>query len=249
MRYFCLWGGGGGKRGSKLTHPLKGFRSWHITTYVARRSDSDGERVLKWFPARGFWLTTRFLEQFGINKHLFQRLQIAPALRVVFEKNYSCELKSNCTRNHVIIYTNSERQDEQAARCKEQQVMNIASMWLAAWRTTVIWFVHSASPRYRERAFTIYSPFRYNSSQATNHPHSINTKVRTSFRIFKVSPRETNPKFKRDDTKAWMRIGDWVMDREEWGKWGMETGEWGVGSGEWGMENGKWTMGSGEWEM
>ena len=95
-------------------------------------SDSDGERVLKWFPARGFWLTTRFLEQFGINKHLFQRLQIALALRVVFEKNYSCELKSNCTQNHVIIYTNSERQDEQAARCKEQQVMNIASMWLAA---------------------------------------------------------------------------------------------------------------------
>lgn len=161
MRYFCLWGGGGGKRGSKLTHPLKGFRSWHITTYVARRSDSDGERVLKWFPARGFWLTTRFLEQFGINKHLFQRLQIAPALRVVFEKNYSCELKSNCTRNHVIIYTNSERQDEQAALCKDQQVMNIASMWLAAWRTMVIWFVNSASPRYRECAFMIFSPFRF----------------------------------------------------------------------------------------
>ena len=95
-------------------------------------SDSDGERVLKWFPARGFWLTTRFLEQFGINKHLFQRLQIAPALRVVFEKNYSCELKSNCTQNHVIIYTNSERQDEQAALCKDHQVMNIASIWLAA---------------------------------------------------------------------------------------------------------------------
>lgn len=161
MRYFCLWGGGGGKRGSKLTHPLKGFRSWHITTYVARRSDSDGERVFKWFPARGFWLTTRFLEQFGINKHLFQRLQIAPALRVVFEKNYSCELKSNCTRNHVIIYTNSERQDEQAALCKDQQVMNIASMWLAAWRTMVIWFVNSASPRYRECAFMIFSPFRF----------------------------------------------------------------------------------------
>ena len=161
MRYFCLWGGGGGKRGSKLTHPLKGFRSWHITTYVARRSDSDGERVLKWFPARGFWLTTRFLEQFGINKHLLQRLQIAPALRVVFEKNYSCELKSNCTRNHVIIYTNSERQDEQAALCKDQQVMNIASMWLAAWRTMVIWFVNSASPRYRECAFMIFSPFRF----------------------------------------------------------------------------------------
>ena len=154
-------GGGGGKRGSKLTHPLKGFRSWHITTYVARRSDSDGERVLKWFPARGFWLTTRFLEQFGINKHLLQRLQIAPALRVVFEKNYSCELKSNCTRNHVIIYTNSERQDEQAALCKDQQVMNIASMWLAAWRTMVIWFVNSASPRYRECAFMIFSPFRF----------------------------------------------------------------------------------------
>ena len=161
MRYFCLWGGGGGKRGSKLTHPLKGFRSWHITTYVARRSDSDGERVLKWFPARGFWLTTRFLEQFGINKHLFQRLQIAPALRVVFEKNYSCELKSNCTRNHVITYTNRERQDEQAALCKDQQVMNIASMWLAAWRTMVIWFVNSASPRYRECAFMIFSPFRF----------------------------------------------------------------------------------------
>ena len=95
-------------------------------------SDSDGERVLKWFPARGFWLTTRFLEQFGINKHLFQRLQIALALRVVFEKNYSCELKSNCTQNHVIIYTKSERQDEQAALCKDHQVMNIASMWLAA---------------------------------------------------------------------------------------------------------------------
>ena len=162
MCYFCLWGGGGGgKRGSKLTHPLKGFQSWHITTYVARRSDSDGERVLKWFPARGFWLTTRFLEQFGINKHLFQRLQIAPALRVVFEKNYSCELKSNCTRNHVIIYTNRERQDEQAALCKDQRVMNIASMWLAAWRTMVIWFVNSASPRYRECAFMIFSPFRF----------------------------------------------------------------------------------------
>ena len=156
-------GEGEGEGREVLSWPIhwKVFRSWHITTYVARRSDSDGERVLKWFPARGFWLTTRFLEQFGINKHLFQRLQIALALRVVFEKNYSCELKSNCTRNHVIIYTNSERQDEQAALCKDQQVMNIASMWLAAWRTMVIWFVNSASPRYRECAFMIFSPFRF----------------------------------------------------------------------------------------
>ena len=164
-------------------------------------------------------------------------------------------MKSNCTRNHVIIYTNRERQDEQAALCKDQQVMNIASMWLAAWRTTVIWFVHSASPRYRERAFTIYSPFRYNSSQATNHPHSINTKVRTSFRIFKVSPRETNPKFKRDDTKSvnedWglgngvgkTRNGDWRMEN---GEWGMESGERRMGSGEWGMVNGEWVVGNGK---
>ena len=165
-------------------------------------SDPDGERVLKWFPARGFWLTTRFLEQFGINKHLFQDYKLHSPYVLSWKKNYSRELKSNCTRNHVITYTNSERQDEQAARCKEQQVMNIASMWLAAWRTTVIWFVHSASPRYRERAFTIFPFSIYNSSQATNHPHSINTKVRISFRIFKVSPRETNPKFKRDDTKS-----------------------------------------------
>ena len=95
-------------------------------------SDPDRERVLKWFPARGFWLTTRFLEQFGINKHLFQDYKLHSPYVLSWKKNYSCELKSNCTRNHVITYTNSERQDEQAARCKEQQVMNIASMWLAA---------------------------------------------------------------------------------------------------------------------
>ena len=43
-----------------------------------------------------------------------------------------------------------------------------------------------------------------------------------------------------------MRIGDWVMDNEGWGKRGMETGEWGVGSGEWRMVNGEWVVGNGK---
>ena len=56
-----------------------------------------------------------FLVQFGRNKHLliFQRAQIARALRacaillVFIKKIYSCLLIPNCTRNHVITYTNS----------------------------------------------------------------------------------------------------------------------------------------------
>ena len=54
-----------------------------------------------------------FLVQFGINKHLliFQRPQIALALRarvilLVFEKIYSCLFIPNCSRYHVITYTN-----------------------------------------------------------------------------------------------------------------------------------------------
>ena len=55
-----------------------------------------------------------FLVQFGINKHLqiFQRPQIALALRarailIVFEKfTWLCLFIPNCTRNHVITYTN-----------------------------------------------------------------------------------------------------------------------------------------------
>ena len=55
-----------------------------------------------------------FLVIFGINKHLrifFQILQITLALRaratfLVFEKIYSCLFIPNCTRNHVITYTN-----------------------------------------------------------------------------------------------------------------------------------------------
>ena len=54
-----------------------------------------------------------FLVQFEINKHLkiFLRLQIAltlwaRAILVVFEKICSCLFISNCTRNHVITYTN-----------------------------------------------------------------------------------------------------------------------------------------------
>ena len=55
-----------------------------------------------------------FLVQFGINKHLliFQRPQIALALRarsilLVFKKIYLCLFIPNCTRNHVITYTNA----------------------------------------------------------------------------------------------------------------------------------------------
>ena len=55
-----------------------------------------------------------FLVQFGINKHLliFQRPQIALSLQarpilLVFEKIYSCLFIPNCTRNHVITYTNN----------------------------------------------------------------------------------------------------------------------------------------------
>ena len=54
-----------------------------------------------------------FLVQCGINKHMliFLRPQIALALRarailLVFEKIYSCLFIPNCTRNHVITYTN-----------------------------------------------------------------------------------------------------------------------------------------------
>ena len=54
-----------------------------------------------------------FLVQFEIVSTctFFQRLQIALALRarailVVFEKIYCCLFISNCTRNHVITYTN-----------------------------------------------------------------------------------------------------------------------------------------------
>ena len=54
-----------------------------------------------------------FLVQFGINKHLLisQRPQIARALRarailLDFEKIYSCLFIPNCTRNHVITFTN-----------------------------------------------------------------------------------------------------------------------------------------------
>ena len=54
-----------------------------------------------------------FLVQFGTNKHLliFQRPQIALALRarvilLVFEKIYSCLFIPNCSRYHVITYTN-----------------------------------------------------------------------------------------------------------------------------------------------
>ena len=55
-----------------------------------------------------------FLVQFGKNKHLlifFQRPQIARARRarailLVFKKIYSCLFIPNCTRNHVITYTN-----------------------------------------------------------------------------------------------------------------------------------------------
>ena len=57
-----------------------------------------------------------FLVQFGINKHLliFQRPQIALALQarvilLVFEKIYLCLFIPNCTRNHVITYTNAEK--------------------------------------------------------------------------------------------------------------------------------------------
>ena len=211
-------------------------------------SDPDGERVLKWFPARGFWLTTQFLEQFGINKHLFQDYKLHSPYVLSWKNNYSCELKSNCTRNHVITYTNSERQDEQAARCKEQQVMNIASMWLAAWRTTVIWFVHSASPRYRERAFTIFSPFRY---IIRAKPRIILTqltqKLELHFGFSKFRHGRLISSLNGMILKAWMRIGDWVMDNEEWGKRGMETGEWRMESGEWRVENREWGVGNGEW--
>ena len=51
--------------------------------------------------------------QFGIHKHLliFQRTQIALALQahailLVFKKIYSWLFTQNCTRNHVITYTN-----------------------------------------------------------------------------------------------------------------------------------------------
>ena len=54
-----------------------------------------------------------FLVQFGINKHLLisQRPQTARALRarailLDFEKIYSCLFIPNCTRNHVITFTN-----------------------------------------------------------------------------------------------------------------------------------------------
>ena len=62
-----------------------------------------------------------FPVQFGINKHLlifskttiflFQRPQIARALRaraisLVLKKMYSCLFIPDCTRNHVITYTN-----------------------------------------------------------------------------------------------------------------------------------------------
>ena len=53
-----------------------------------------------------------FLVQFEISTcKFFQRLQIALTLRareilVIFEKIYSCLFISNCTRNHVITYTN-----------------------------------------------------------------------------------------------------------------------------------------------
>ena len=54
-----------------------------------------------------------FLMQFGINKHsyIFQRLQIALALRAraIFgslRKIYLCLFIPNCTRNHLITYTN-----------------------------------------------------------------------------------------------------------------------------------------------
>ena len=54
-----------------------------------------------------------FLVQFRINKPLliFQRPQIARALRatavlLVLKKIYSCLFIPNCTRNHVITYTN-----------------------------------------------------------------------------------------------------------------------------------------------
>ena len=55
-----------------------------------------------------------FLVQFGIDKHslFFQRPQTAHTLRarailLVFEKIYSCLFIPNCTRNHVITYTNT----------------------------------------------------------------------------------------------------------------------------------------------
>ena len=57
-----------------------------------------------------------FLVQFGINKHsqIFQRLQIALALRAraIFcslWKICSCLFIPNCTRNHLITYTNRTR--------------------------------------------------------------------------------------------------------------------------------------------
>ena len=53
------------------------------------------------------------LVQFGINKHLliFFKVRKLHSLRartilLVFEKIYSCLFIPNCTRNHVITYTN-----------------------------------------------------------------------------------------------------------------------------------------------
>ena len=60
-----------------------------------------------------------FLVQFGINKHsqIFQRLQIALALRVraIFcslWKSCSCLFIPNCTRNHLITYTNNYKTEK-----------------------------------------------------------------------------------------------------------------------------------------
>ena len=43
-----------------------------------------------------------FPVQFGINKHLLK----ARAILLVFEKIYLCLFIPNCTRNHLITYTN-----------------------------------------------------------------------------------------------------------------------------------------------
>ena len=52
-----------------------------------------------------------FLVQIGIHKHLYIFSQIALTLQacailLVFEKIYSCLFIPNCTRNHMITYTN-----------------------------------------------------------------------------------------------------------------------------------------------
>ena len=47
-----------------------------------------------------------FLVQFGINKNLL--IFSKTTILLVFEKIYPCLFIPNCTRNHVITYTNRE---------------------------------------------------------------------------------------------------------------------------------------------